>query len=1046
MNIAVRLRGLIASIAIVVFTAGTPVLLLRIDAVPDFTQFTRDRLMMPDDGSLLLQVITALAWLFWGLWTISVAIAIPSQVRGLRAPRLPGLTLPQNAANNLVATAALLFITVPSAHSGAPAANTYVPVATAAAEVDPSPETVSSPVRTASALTKSYEASGPPHGTTKHYQVKRGDSLWKIAQTHLGRGSRYTEIVELNREVLATQPDWLIAGTDLLIPVDEAPEVEVQETATYVVEPGDTLSEIAETELGDADAYPRIVEASEDTVQRDGRQLTDPDLIVTGWKLTIPGQAPSLTPDEGARPAPVPSPPRQPPPMTAPGVTPSGPTSSPAPTNRQPVATHPSEEAGAQRGSDAVDTDAEVTPGWLLPGLAGAGTVLAGSLLLVLRQLRRTQMRHRRPGHMIAPPPRELRPVAKSIHLVGNTGATYVTDLDRTLRTLSVDSAPPDLVSAEVADGSVTLHLADPVDKLPWPWHGEGTTWSAPLDSDVTVDDQRPAYPLLVAVGRDDDDRDWLVNLEQLQEIVITGDRDRAMDFATYVAAELAINPWSCLARVDLLGIGAELDGLSPDRLHSHADDDVVFLDWLASELDPTAAVDRDLGPDRFRVVLTTANHAETVRPVSEIIAEHPGRPGAAVVLVDPERDGAHGAVCVLEVGIDGRLRALTLDLDIHAAGLSPDEAKACAAIVDATRATTNEPIPATAEPTTVTESLTDSAGAVRSDLVDSRPADLTEPAGNEAVLAGPTAAYVEASATTAEDVATEAPLVPAAVSRELIDGDAHLDRDRHRWNDPDARVPKLVLLGPLNARAPGERPPDRKPYYVEVLAYLVIHPEGVTTDQIQDAFHIRPARIYTVLAMLRAWLGTNPDTGEPYLPNAQKSAQADGGAKAIYRVRGVLCDLDLFRRLRARAQARGADGIGDLTAALDLVTGAPFSNQRDNGWAWLLDDAIDHIAQCAIVDVAHTVIDHALTTGDHDLARRTAEAVIKAVPADETARLDLIKVAATTGHVTLAAQQLVDEIYNRSDDDLGPIELPERAREIVDRHLRHLAHRRQAG
>ena len=121
---------------------------------------------------------------------------------------------------------------------------------------------------------------------TERYTVKRGDSLWKIAEERLGDGTRYVELVDLNQAVLDGRPDFLLPGTVLKVPVVEAPP-----EGAYVVQPGDTLSEIAEEELGDADAYPSIFEASRDTVQANGAHLTDPDLILPGWKLTIPGHA-----------------------------------------------------------------------------------------------------------------------------------------------------------------------------------------------------------------------------------------------------------------------------------------------------------------------------------------------------------------------------------------------------------------------------------------------------------------------------------------------------------------------------------------------------------------------------------------------------------------------------------------------------------------------------------------------------------------------------------------------------------------------------------
>jgi hypothetical protein len=86
----------------------------------------------------------------------------------------------------------------------------------------------------------------------------------------------------------------------------------------------------------------------------------------------------------------------------------------------------------------------------------------------------------------------------------------------------------------------------------------------------------------------------------------------------------------------------------------------------------------------------------------------------------------------------------------------------------------------------------------------------------------------------------------------------------------------------------------------------------------------------------------------------------------------------------------------------------------------------------CAIVDVAHIVTTHALATNQLDLARFSAETAYRAAPYDETSRLDLIDVAAATGHAGAAQKQLVDDVLNRSDDGLGPIDIPDRTAEVI--------------
>jgi nucleoid-associated protein YgaU len=64
-------------------------------------------------------------------------------------------------------------------------------------------------------------------------------------------------------------------------PPGSAPRAAAAAARTYTVKSGDTLSKIAKSELGDAQAYGRIFEANRD-------QLSDPDKIRPGQVLKIP--------------------------------------------------------------------------------------------------------------------------------------------------------------------------------------------------------------------------------------------------------------------------------------------------------------------------------------------------------------------------------------------------------------------------------------------------------------------------------------------------------------------------------------------------------------------------------------------------------------------------------------------------------------------------------------------------------------------------------------------------------------------------------------
>jgi nucleoid-associated protein YgaU len=60
------------------------------------------------------------------------------------------------------------------------------------------------------------ESQGQP--ATQTYKVQPGDSLWRIAQHHLGDGNRYMEIFYANRDKMQTPQSVIHPGDELNIP------------------------------------------------------------------------------------------------------------------------------------------------------------------------------------------------------------------------------------------------------------------------------------------------------------------------------------------------------------------------------------------------------------------------------------------------------------------------------------------------------------------------------------------------------------------------------------------------------------------------------------------------------------------------------------------------------------------------------------------------------------------------------------------------------------------------------------------------------------
>lgn len=88
------------------------------------------------------------------------------------------------------------------------------------------------------------------------YTVKKGDTLWRIAQKLLGNGNKYKTIMQLND----LSSDKLKVGQVLKIK-EKTAQAQTQTAAytTYTVKKGDTLWRIAQKQLGKGNRYREIM-------------------------------------------------------------------------------------------------------------------------------------------------------------------------------------------------------------------------------------------------------------------------------------------------------------------------------------------------------------------------------------------------------------------------------------------------------------------------------------------------------------------------------------------------------------------------------------------------------------------------------------------------------------------------------------------------------------------------------------------------------------------------------------------------------------------
>lgn len=596
-----RLVGLLACLLILGIIIGLPAVLLAVGVNPlsggaPSLGEVLDALSSPDDGSFVIGLITIVGWLAWAILTLLIVFELLAAARGIRVPKLPGLRVPQNAARNLVSTALLLFVTVPLGAGIANASPTPPPPTTHAApatpRVAPKAATPAATQHTSVRDSDDHIAAKKARAESKRtieYTVKPGDTLWSIAKDKLGDGRQYREILKTNAGVLGGKANFIPVGLVLTVELpddagassgDRHKARAADRQDSVVVEPGDTLSSIADDELGDADRYPEIFEASRDIKQPGGVRLTDPDVIDVGWTLSIPHDESEATRSESAeRPTKTSreravSPEANTPPGTRQGEQPSTqPTARPSSTTpaspRSEPTGHATEQHADQTQDQLGDDQLQEEPDWMARTPYGVGAILAAGVVALIAARRRTQQRRRRPGQRLPTVPQRPAQVERELRATADQMSVEIVDV--ALRMLARDCAAagsrmPQVRAARLTAQQFDLYLAEPA-PLPPPWSGtaDATVWTLEIDNtdflnEIDVSEVTAPWPSLVTVGNDEEDGHVLLDLEHLGTLGVTGDPDTSRQVFAALAVELATSIWADDLQVTIVGNFPELE------------------------------------------------------------------------------------------------------------------------------------------------------------------------------------------------------------------------------------------------------------------------------------------------------------------------------------------------------------------------------------------------------------------------------------------------------------------------------------------------------
>jgi len=647
-----------------------------------------------------INVLTVGVWFAWAQFAACVLVEVKAALSGVGLPnRVPGAGPSQLLARQLVAALLLVGATAAGfapglAQLGGQAEGNQRPAAAAARQTpgglfgQQQEQAAAGAAALAEQAADAARAEGAagvhaPGEATKFYRIqppegRHHDSLWEVAERHLGDGRRYREIYRLNKD--RTQPDGSKLSEASLIRPGWIMEMPGDARGGELVEMPDDTPKVSPEARQQISDYARTGGPHQqgDGQQGGGSGAADHDTA----HIALPEQRPA--PGQG----------------------------------REQDRWGEREHAAAPAGEGS---------GFGLPQALLGAPLLAAGLLAALGHRRRQALWQSALGAvggrrgMEPPTPTGAAADAQDALMVG-ADPEGVRLLDRSLRGLAAslagESRPLPTVYAAWLSGEGDLHLqlAQPAGKPPTPWQlgQDQTFWMlARADAEGYQDgDTAAPYPGLVSLGTMDDSR-LLLNLEAVPGIVSLSGReqDRAGVFAS-VAAELATNGWSDRMTITLVGFGEDLTPLAPNRLR-HLDDVEALVETMEAETrqrrGALGAAGQDsvltgrTGPARHTrwaphlVLLAAEPSAEDAVKLAELAADA-GRLGIGY-LVGAESGDLPGAAWEMEITSEGRLLAPLLGLELDAQLLPVSQQRAVVQLFTDADPERDDDRPATAPP-----------------------------------------------------------------------------------------------------------------------------------------------------------------------------------------------------------------------------------------------------------------------------------------------------------------------------------------------------------